>query len=107
MKVIVGPLDINGETQINKIQIFKDKFCLMMIFNINGKFQLKLGFDDTIQALEWQDVIENVKLINKEHQKDRAVSPTGLKRSASDAQSPKSSQQLPLTPSKMNKPKGP
>lgn len=51
----MGPFNIDGDTQINKIQIIKDKYCLILEFNLNnnGFFTLKIGFDDTFKALEW------------------------------------------------------
>lgn len=58
----MGPFSIDSMTQVAKIQIFKDKFSLNLSFNLNntGLFTLKIGFDDTIKALEWQDLIEKI-----------------------------------------------
>jgi len=51
----MGPFNIDSDSLINKIQIVKEKYCLDLSFNLNGNglFALKIGFDDTLKALEW------------------------------------------------------
>lgn len=67
-KIVMGPFVITREAKINKIQIFKEKYALSLFIplNNNGLFNLKIGFDETGQALEWQDAIEKVKMLSKQ-----------------------------------------
>ncbi len=59
----MGPFTIDSDSKINKIQLFKDKYCIALMFNLNdnGDFQINIGFEDTIKALEWQDLLEKIK----------------------------------------------
>lgn len=63
----MGPFIIDDQAVVKKIYIVKEKYCLDLMFNLNenGLFNLKVGFDDTNQALEWQDLLEKIKDINK------------------------------------------
>ncbi|CDW89867.1 oxysterol binding family protein [Stylonychia lemnae] len=67
-KVVMGPFIIDGQAVLKKIQIVKEKYCLDLMFNLNdsGLFNLILGFDDSNQALEWQDLIEKIRDITKQ-----------------------------------------
>ena len=55
----MGPFPIDSDSKINKIQILKEKYSLSLMFTLpnntvdSGQFNLKIGFDDSSQALEW------------------------------------------------------
>ena len=68
---MLGPFVINSDSKINKIQLMKDKYCLNLVFNMNGNgdLSLNIGFDDSNKALEWQDHCEKVKQVNQTEEK--------------------------------------
>jgi len=53
----MGPFDVNSSAKINKIQLFKDKYSLLLQFQLKSRgkdknvsrgemFEMRVGFDD-------------------------------------------------------------
>ena len=71
----------------------KDKYCLNLVFNMNGNgdLSLNIGFDDSNKALEWQDHCERVKLANQTEEEPSQRSRRSSRRSIPKSKSPISS----------------